>query len=557
MPRHPYLQDSTEARFWYFNVAGLLHAALLGAVVGAALEPFFWLLVARPLVAVLMSLLPETRSGQWRPYLVGSAALYLGMVQFLDLSGSPFRLGAMALFLFVDVALDAILADLAPQKEWVGRMGQLTFARAAGLALGLLAGSALLADPSSSRAVFSALLGILAGLFLVVREQRGHDFWSIERVDGKIRTALLFDAVQAMRRSHLSLHLLTMFSVAILAGAGKSLLFPVPVLSASALSQWLNLPVLCLGSLMLDVILALLIERAPLSRQVQGCYPLLLVAMVALQGLPSHQGVLITVEVAGGLALLVAYRQCLEGAPTAVTPALRTAVPIAVWALGMLAGQTVAGGKELLLWLALPAAYITAVTVWHVRSWHRQVRIITAALAQSERERKEKSQGRHGDRTFDFTAAHVPDRRRRFSGRWLARTWHLIVVRFPISLMLALALGGTLATLLHAKEQRQAWKERTMGTWTAMKTQLFLTSLKHRVEEELLASNRVPSNWTDFVGASFELDGRPMKDRDFWGTPLHFDNLPEEVQIVSAGPDRKLFTKDDIIRVARKPDGVR
>ncbi len=552
----PTLQDSAEARFWYFNLAGLLHAALLGAVVGADLEPFFWLLVARPLAAVLMSLLPETTSGQWRPYLVGSAVGYLGMVQLLDLADRPFQLGAMALFLFVDVALDAILATHAPSQEWVGRMGQLTFARAAGLALGLLTSSTLLAVPSGGQAAFSFLLAILIALFWTVRERADDELVQTRRNNSFVHSALLLDALKSLRDPRWALHLMTMFSVAVLAGAGKSLLFPVPVLSAPALAQWLSLPVLCVGALLLDVILALVIERAPLPVQIQGCYPLLLLAAVALPTWPGHHGVLVAVEVAGGLALLVAYRQCLEGAPLAMTPALRAAVPVATWALGMLGGQAL-GGRNLLLWLAIPATCLSVVTVMNLRAWTRRIRLERATAYGNESERQARTGGRHGDRRQDFTAAPHVDRRRRPATRIFRQIWHILAIRFPITLALAVMAGVVVSGLWQAKDQRQTWTTRIQNSWTATKTQLFLTSLKHRVEEELLASNRVPDNWTEFVGASFELDGRPMKDRDFWGTPLHFDNLPKEVRIVSAGPDRKLFTRDDIERVAHKPDGVR
>lgn len=555
MTQLPNLQDSLEARFWYFNLAGLLHAALLGAVVGAELEPFFWLLIARPLVALVASLLPDTTAGQWRPYLVGSVVLYLGTVQLLDLAGRPFGLAAMGLFLFVDVALDAILATHSPSQEWVGRMGQLTFVRAVGLAAGLLTGTTLVAHPAGGKAVFSGLLLVLLLLFGLVREEGEHELFRVRRADSFVQSALLLDGLKALRHGKLTLPLLTMFSVALLAGAGHSLLFPVPVLSASALSQWLNLPVLCLGSLLLDVILALLIERAPLARQVQGCYPLLLLAVAALHVWPSHQGVLVAVEVAGGLALLVAYRQCLEGSPAQLSPALSTAIPIAIWALGMLGGQGLRP-EDRLLWLSLPGACLSVVTVFQLRAWRRRVQIESLAAPDGEHETGRYSGSRHADRRQDFTAAPQAARSRRRCFRPLSRAWHIVAVRFPVTAGLALLVAAFASGLWQAKELRGAWRARAQDSWTATKTGLFLASLKHRIEEELLAANRVPSNWSEFVGATFQLDGRPMKDRDFWGTPLHFDNLPKEIRIVSAGPDRKLFSKDDIVRVARKPDGV-
>ena len=115
----------------------------------------------------------------------------------------------------------------------------------------------------------------------------------------------------------------------------------------------------------------------------------------------------------------------------------------------------------------------------------------------------------------------------------------------------------TLAGTWHAWDERKSFEQQTRGMWITVKTQLFLTSLQRRTEEEMLASNRVPTDWADFIAKSFELDGRPLKDQDFWGTPLHFDSLPGEVMIVSAGPDKKLFTPDDLMRLAKKPHGVR
>jgi hypothetical protein len=131
-----------------------------------------------------------------------------------------------------------------------------------------------------------------------------------------------------------------------------------------------------------------------------------------------------------------------------------------------------------------------------------------------------------------------------------------LTVRFPITLTLAIAGSFAVAGLWHARDSKATYQSRVKDAWLGMQTQLFLTSLKLRVHEEMLTSNRIPNDWPGFIAASFQLDGRPMKDRDFWGTPLHFEVLPNEVRIVSAGPDRKLSTPDDIERRALRPDGV-
>ncbi|MCA9780954.1 MAG: hypothetical protein KC800_29750, partial [Candidatus Eremiobacteraeota bacterium] len=77
-----------------------------------------------------------------------------------------------------------------------------------------------------------------------------------------------------------------------------------------------------------------------------------------------------------------------------------------------------------------------------------------------------------------------------------------------------------------------------------------------RLQEEMLATQRVPTEWDVFISQSFHSNGKPLTDVDFWGKPYRFENNPGEVRVVSAGPDGFFETKDDLEETIEKPEGV-
>ncbi len=543
MSRWTDLNQSSEARFWVLHLGALLAAFLVGYLVGPRLAPFLSLLLCRPFVALAITLLPRSRWGRYRPYLVSGALVVAALGWFLPPRGTTVFLLAMAYFLLLDISLDALVVDCCPAQEWLGKTAGLGWARSVGLLAGLVVSGSAWIPPVW--AVTGPLL-LLGGIFAVCGEREE------QQVEPETpRIAAVVDGIQTWLTSKpiwgASLGLL---AVSILSGGAGTTLFPVVVMSPSTIAEWLADPWTWCGAGLSWVLLALVFERISVEALILTLYPLALVA--AWLGGPMGWWPLV-LHLILGLATLTAHRQHLTAQGDRVDPCLRAVVPLLLWALGQLLGEALATG-----WpeqFKVGKAGVTVVMLGAIfsaaRVWRPSVRITS-----QERlgERATESE-RHGDRTFDFEAAPIAKRRR--SSPWLVRLWYLVTVRFPVTLTLIVFACFSLAGLWHMTEQKGSWEKRTRGAWLTLQTELFLTSLTHRLEEEMLASGHVPRDLGAFIGASFQLNGRPMKDRDFWNTPLDFQVLPKELRLRSAGPDKKLFTPDDITRTVPKPDGVK
>lgn len=547
------LRTSGEARFWVLNLGSLVLALLLGLTLGVELEPFLWLLLLRPLLAALLTLLPPTSAGDLRPYTVGATLLCLGLVWLAGAFSTLSLVAVLALYCLVDPALDAMLVGRCPEPEWLGRTAQMAWLRSVGLALGMVSRSLILGRPDWSGPLYTGLLMVLA-CSLAVPESPDRKSLFPRRHGREVRSATLGDSLRALRRREAVGNLLVLFSVATLAGGALPLLLPVPLVTADLLSVWMLHSTIWWGLSLFCVLLALLLERVSWPRLAVPCYALLLLAGAAqMLGAP-WPTLPYFVAVLAALSVLVAFRQAVAG-QSEMDPCLRAAVPAWVWALGVVAGQTLSG-PTLTASRLVGGLVVGAALVLTLSRWRPMVRVTSATVIENESDRRARGQGRHGDKTLDFTAAPTPVVERGRS-RWPGKLWFMLTVRFPVTLTLAVLAGLLVAGSWHVRDHKQGWRQRAEGAWVRCQTELFLTSLKHRLEEEMLASNRVPTNWRTFVANHFQLDGRPLKDRDFWGTPLHFDVLPHEVRIVSAGEDKTLFSGDDLERSAHRPSGVR
>ena len=543
------LKDSAEARFWYHNVSAGVLAWLLGTVVGAELQPYLWLLLGRPLAAFAVTLLPPTTAGEVRPYLTAAALFGLGLVNLLDPRGGVLAVCVVLLCLLCDVAVDGVSAAYCKDTERLGRLAQGILARGCGLGLGLLCAPFVTEWPEISRSPLSYPMLALALLWALIPEQPDRTSWRARREGQEVRRTAAYDTFAAYRDRPMIAALAVLFAVAVLSGTFGVTLSPLAILSPSLLSEWLAFPLQWLGAVSACAMLAMTLERLSNRLLLALSFPLLLACSglrVAGGGEPYLTPVL---WMSAGLAMLVACRR-LVAVPLR-SRYLQAAIPLTVWSLGLLAGQTPTDKSSLLLLRIASAVVMVVSTLWTVRNWGTASRI----TSESVDDEKRTGRGRHGDRKFDFEAAPAAPGRRR-PGRYLARLWFFLTIRFPVTFVMVVLGSFALAALMHSGEAKKAWQQRAESMWKAMQTELFLSSLKRRLEEEMLASNRVPKDWAQFVAHNFELDGRPLKDRDFWGTPLQFTTLPREIHIVSAGPDRKHGTKDDLERYAVKPDGV-
>ena len=534
------LKDSEEARFWFLHASALIATALLGYVIGPRLVPFLSLLACRPLVGIVLSLLPLPKDRSYRPYLLGGALLLAGLAHFLPARGSLLYLLVMAYLLCFDVVLDSLVVKCCPQEEWVGKTAGLGFSRCVGLPLGLVASG--LAWPPASWWITGNFL-LLAGLWAlcgtVAREQA---------VGPGGISGLAAAGQEWISSPWLISSSLWLVAGSLLAGMAGTPLFPLVVLAPSNVARQMAAPWGWLGSGLLWVMLALVIERQNLPGLLSVTLPVSLL-LVWLGGPLKLWPV--AVQLSLGLACLSLYRVNLTAQTERVDPILRTLVPLTLWVGGQLAGERIVG-----TWAELTLPLTAFCSIFLVWALHWAVRRgLPADRAGRTDARRPAASVRHGDRTFDFEAAPLVGPKRR--SRQLSRLWHFLTVRCPVSFVIVMVSSFLLAGVWHVSAQRQAWKAKATDAWLAFQTELFVSRLKVRLEEEMLASSRVPSDWASFVASSFQLEGRPLKDRDFWGTRLHFEDLPRGVRIVSAGSDMKLFTSDDIVRTADKPAGVR
>ncbi len=544
MSRLVNLKDSAEARFWILHLGAILAAFLVGYLVGPRLAPFLSLLVCRPFVAIAITLLPTSRWGRYRPYLVIGALAVAALCWAFPPRGTVIFLLAMTYFLLLDLSLDALMVECCPEEEWLGKTAGLGWARSVGLLGGLMASGISAVSPLWT---VSVPLLVLAALFALCREKPSHYT--------EAETPRLASVVDCLRIWLASKEIwgagLVLGAASILAGVSGTTIFPVVVLSPTTIAEWLNDPWTWTGAGLSWVMLALVFERISVAGLILFLYPLAIVS--AWLGGPFGWWPLLP-HLLLGLATLTAYRRLLSVQKEKIDPCLRAAIPLTLWALGQLLGEAIVSlWPEYTTAVKIAASLAMAVaTVSIGNRWRPGVRITSTELSALNRPATSE---RHGDRAFDFEAA--PNARRKTRSRWLIRLWYLVTVRFPVTLTLIALTSFMLTGVWHVTEQKGSWERRTRGAWLTLQTELFLTSLTQRLEEEMLASSYVPRDFGAFIGSAFQLNGRSMQDRDFWGTPLYFQVLPKEIRIVSAGPDKKHFTPDDITRTAAKPEGVR
>ena len=158
---------------------------------------------------------------------------------------------------------------------------------------------------------------------------------------------------------------------------------------------------------------------------------------------------------------------------------------------------------------------------------------------------------RFGDRKQDFEAP--APRKARKSVKWqVERFKNFILLNIPmaiISLFLLYAVGNTVYQVLG---HRALWESRMRNSAKTFQTKLFLSTCSRRLYEEMAATQRVPHDWESFLAGNFTEDGRPMGDRDAWGTPYELLDAGSEIVLTSAGPDRTLRDRRRSLHRSRK-----
>lgn len=542
----------------YLLVLGFLGSSLLGSVIEAALAPFLWLIIARPFVGLALSLLPPLKMGRVRPWVLGSAGLAAVATLLFPIEGPQCYLAVLLVYLVTDICLDGFYVQYYAEPQWVSSGAVLIISRTLGVVFGLLLDSLVVFAPHWQSRSVQTQLALLLLFVLVFREKPGETFLSLKtrpRPEGRnwfkpaLSNAVEWRTLTAWGR---------LLSVTALLGLVGGETLPYVVLSLPRVLGWAEAPLEWLAVLMLGSCLACVVSGLALKRLLIGSLSVFLSAVLACSLPVPSSGALLGMQVSGIVAALVCLRACLSSAHR-IPPPLRGALFSVSWVVSTLAFVWCLNNLEPNYALVLKGFLIGLVgffVVVAIRQPEPTPEMLNP-FEDADRERRRRGEGLHGDKTLDFTA--VPESPSRRKGRRsFSYFFYTLTVRFPITLILIILTSGVLAMTWELVDSKEALKKRGEDTWKRIRTEFFLTSLAHRISEEMLASSRVPKDWTKFVETNFaNIDGRQISDVDFWGTPLEFQVTPDDVSVTSAGVDREFQTEDDITRTVSRPQGVK
>jgi len=510
---------------------------------------YFWGLGSgRVLLCLLLFLLPGSDAGRFRPLVIGLA----GACMLVTSIASPLIFTRWVfitiLYLLLEVAIDALVLATATEQEVPLELGWLAGCRLSGLWLGLFLQHSSLVDKAEPHRLAGWLLLFLTIFWAVARESSGEQSGRRD-ISGGSKSLLL-----PLRELATPWSLGAIFALlcyAGLAGYYFGAILPYPLLHPAEAGPWMvsildNLSILGVG-----LVGMALCERLDLKFQllIASALTWALLLRTLLLSIPPPTA-------AGGfllLAILLSSRAVLREAYR-VDPVLRAAVVITAWTTGGLGGALLAGSVEargggtLLSLVAATGAALLAIAGW--RRYNEKARMLLTPIPAAT------NQARFGDRTQDFEAAPSQSPGKRGARKW-KRHLNYVLLRLPMLVItVALLLGGLkLGSYIH--QQKADWDKTLKDTQYRFQTELFFHGFARRLQEDMIASQRVPSIWGEFISQSFSSQGKPLTDLDPWGTPYRIENHPTEVIIQSAGQDRAFGTPDDLEKSTSKPEGVK
>ncbi len=400
-------------------------------------------------------------------------------------------------------------------------------------------------------------LGLLLLTTLFMQERPGAPRLALKVRSGSGGWDWLSDAARDLREPRTLIAWLRLMAVTSLLGLAGADTLPYVVLSLPRVVSWTSAPLEWLAVLVSGCTLAALVGGLKLRTLLVGSLSVFLSAVLASSLPIPSLGAQLGMQVAGIVAALACLRAVLASA-LEIPPIFRGALFSVSWVLFSLSLVWCTNNLSGSVSLVLKGILIGLVAIFVVLAIRESDEPpIKLSPFTEERDRHTRGEGLHGDKTHDFTAG--PEVKRRKKGRYSFRYYfYALTVRFPISLALIIITAALLALLFEGVESKEKWRKRGNDIWNHARTELFLTSLSHRVREEMLASNKVPRDWTEFVDTNFDnIEGRDRMDLDFWETPLEFITRPEEVEIRSAGADLEMGTDDDLSRTVKRPQGVK
>lgn len=522
-----------------------LGSLLLGVTYLPTVGYFWSLALGRILFAVLFVFMPETNAGRSKPLLI-----LLGLATLLfDVLGGPNAswLPLAAYYLFLEVTVDSLVVEHATEQEAPLELGWLAAFRLGGLWLGLVFAFSHGLVPLPTHRLVQGTLALLTLFWVLCREKRQ---------DKQLPTSLRPSAIPPRTVLEFALHYLrtpfavgaivNLLAVSTLAGCTASAILPYPLLHPEMANDWLldvfkNLQVIGVG-----LFLSWLTERLRLPVQLH--LSTLAVALILL----IHQfgQTLSWPYPAWGVLLaniLLSCRPILREAHR-VPPLLKGALVVSIWAMGSLIGLSLARTVES-RWVTWPLLFLSiAFSLWSYRRY-------AAAAKPIGNLDPPKPSERYGDRNLDFEAVPAPPHRKK--SRRLERAFHLLFVNLPVTILLTTTLAATLTFGWYLLDEKKNFQRKVNTAVKVFRTELFLNAFWRRLYQDMLASQRVPDDMGAFIAQSFTYEGKPMDDRDAWGTPYRFTQSKSKVVISSAGPDKIFGTADDRERETPKPPGTK
>lgn len=504
---------------------------------------YFWGLgLSRLGLAVLLAFVPATNCGRFRPLVTLGCLLTL-----LPIPTSLFTF--LLTYLLLEITVDTLTVEFSTEQDIPLQLGFFAALRTLGLWLGLLLQNSDLHLPLGLPQLRQACLLAFLIFWLVIKEKKS---------DRQMCSGLASPDVPAKTRLADALHFLTqpralaalvnLTLVALLAGSLARGVLPYPLLYPAQATGWF-LGVLSTVKLIgLGLVWTWFIEKLPLGFQLlTASLACLLCALSPTLSLERWQEYLMGALLGG---ILTGCRAVLRETHR-VPASLRSSILVTIWIVGCLGGEALATTlspaqlNRVVGLFALGFVFYSLLSLTHYSQKPRK----------QEKQSVERSE-RFGDRTLDFEAAPSAAPRRGFRNPFRG-LFDLLFVNLPVKVFLALTMAFFLAFGISLYQKKASFQHELESSVKVFRTKLFLSAIKRRLTEEMLASRRVPTDWSGFIAGTFNSEGKPLDDIDPWGVPYRFTNTESKVLIVSAGADQKFGTNDDLEQAVDKPSGVR
>lgn len=533
-----------------FGVLAFAGSFLLGESYLPTASYFWGLGAGRLLFCLLLVALPPTDAGRFRPLLVILAGASLAVAVWTPSFLFARWVFLTLLYLTMEVCIDALVLSRATEQEVPLELGWLAGCRLCGLWLGLFVQHAGLTDElRPEQLAWSALLAVLV-FWIVARESSADRFIprTLKEANESVRARYL-ENFKLLVNPWTLCAVAGLGCYASLAGYRAGAILPYPLLHPQGAGSWMSSILPNLATLAVGLLGTVILERLRLRNQLLAAAALacgLELSVLIQQSNPPTWlwGLLLT-------SILLSSRAVLRETYS-MDPVFRAAVVVTVWVAGGLFGQYLTTSLPTPADKAVGSLLTMIAAVLAAGSWGRYAqpaKELSTLVPPSQRD------ARFGDRKQDFEAVPEPKRKSRLAAGW-RRKFNYFFLHLPMYVTTILMVGGSLKLGSYIFHNKSEWEKQLDNASRRFQTELFLSALSRRLQEEMLASQRVPKDWNGFIASSFNSNGKPLTDIDLWNTPYRFENNPDEVRVVSAGPDRLFETADDLEKTITKPEGV-